>query len=67
MLTADAEIVELAERMRAAQKKYFSGMGTGRRDPVALAQARELERELDRALAERRHDAEIVRQYSFNF
>lgn len=44
----DAELIDLVRRMRLAQQTYFRV-----RDPRALAQAKGLEAEVDKALAER--------------
>lgn len=48
---SNEEIIELARRMRAAQKAYYAEKFPGNKKPLLVA-ARQLESQLDKALAE---------------
>lgn len=47
---SNEEIIELARRMRAAQKAYYAEKFPGNKKPLLVA-ARQLESQLDKALA----------------
>lgn len=49
----DAEILDLVRRMRAAQKSYFKARREGSQARSELDLSRNLEREVDKALAAR--------------
>jgi hypothetical protein len=49
----DAEILDLVRQMRAAQKGYFKARREGNQGRSELDLSRALERDVDRALAER--------------
>lgn len=49
----DEQILELVQRMRAAQRQFFAARREGGNDRKALDESRRLEREVDKALAAR--------------